>query len=734
MHNEDEQNQMEELQEDVALEPFQEETDTQDFPQNNPNHPFLQGLNSQDQTSSRIQDVINSHKNSLNLPHLPNPNEEVEEEPDSLEQDASKAVNKAGGKAVSAATGGVIPPKVAEGTISLAQNIMPKTFAQKVLEFLGFFPKSVVNNPILAKFAFGLLGSALVFLILISIFVTGGGRGTGGKNELAYYLSTGRVVSEEGVESLSAYLVRGGWCDDTSTCWLTPAYSFLEGFRLKIENKLNEYNKVNSENSCHDTLMLDIDAAGVLLGTIFYSRSDDELFSPEANVAQFYQEIDYLIEAMFGVETIGNDKVCYHIGPDKYKDAIVKPGGYIDLYRSDLGTELSAELKIEIYDDMVSEGNNYIGKENNNISSGNYVECSGVTVVDDDGKVVGTYDLEEYVAGVVTGEMYEYFPMEAKKALAVAARTYVLVNTNSCKNPIESSSNKQNFNPDIRESSKQAASETAGEILLDSNKNMFSAEYDSWYCKGSNTCTYTKRPNGETHQVTISDKYLNRAAGGHGRGMSQIAAADMADQGKRYQDILSYFYSEGVTISKLTPSGLSGQKFTSTAPIHSSVDALFNNPFYNRNALNLGQCVWYARSRAQEILYYSNMPEGIKTTAINSIKSTNGNGEAWFRNPDGTIFAKSTNVNEPRAGAIVSWSGGVDRCGKVRCGHVAIIESVNSDGTVTISEGWKSGDWNSMAWSTVKYQKVKRTLEYIRYHTNSSGEPYYFNGYVYLLG
>lgn len=749
MHNEEEQNQTnEELQENVALDPLQEEIDTQDFSQNNPNHPFLQrlsqGMHSKDSTSNRIQDVVNRHKNSLNQPHLPNANgksNKEQKEPSAIGQAVDQAVNKAGGAAISAATGGVIPPKVAEGAIKLAKNIMPKTISQKILEFLGFFPESITNSPILSKAVLSFGSGIFVFILLISVIVLGNGRGTEGKNELATYLSYGVVETEGGkAESLSQYLINGGWCDDKNTCWQTSAYHFFDMFRNTIIQKLDEHNEANENNGCKKNLLMDTDITSLLLGTIFFNRSDDELLSSEAvdswKFFQFSEEINYIIEAMYVKDrTQGIDDACYYISSENYKEAIIKSGGYIDLYRSDLGTGLSNELKLEIYEAMVTEANIYIGKETNNISSGNYTECSGITVVDENDNVVGTYSLEEYVAGVVTGEMYEYFPMESKKALAVAARTYVLVSTDSCKNPIESSSKRQNFNPNIRDDSKEAANATAGQILVDENGSMFSTEYDSWNCKGENTCTYTKKPNGETHEVTITDKYLSRAAGGHGRGMSQIAAADMADQGKGYQDILLYFYSEGVTISNLTPSGgMSGQKFTSTAPIHSNVNGLYNSPFYNKNAANLGQCVWYARSRAQEILYYSNMPDGLKTTAINSIKSTYGNGEAWYRNPDGTLFAKSTNVNEPRAGAIVSWSGGVDRCGNVRCGHVAIIESVNADGTVTISEGWKSGDWNSNEWSTVKYQTVKRTLDYVKYHTNSNGNPYYFNGYVYLLG
>lgn len=184
---------------------------------------------------------------------------------------------------------------------------------------------------------------------------------------------------------------------------------------------------------------------------------------------------------------------------------------------------------------------------------------NGVTVVG--GEYAGTYDLEEYVAGVVEAEMYSDFNIEAKKALAVAARTYVLNRTNYCESPIENSSNAQNFTPNYSDESLEAAKATAGEVLT-YNGEIFSSEYDSWNCKGSNTCSYVKLPNRENNEITISNRYLSRAAGGHGRGMSQIAAADMAASSANtgstyYRTILSTFYSEGVQISVLGGSGSS---------------------------------------------------------------------------------------------------------------------------------------------------------------------------------
>ena len=184
---------------------------------------------------------------------------------------------------------------------------------------------------------------------------------------------------------------------------------------------------------------------------------------------------------------------------------------------------------------------------------------NGITVIG--GASAGTYDLEEYVAGVVDDEMYSSFNVEALKALAVAARTYALKYTNFCQKPIIDSSAAQNFDPNYGDWAWEAASATAGEVLTYEGK-IFLSEYDSWDCKGSSVCTYTKLPNRETHEVRIGGAFMNLAAGGHGRGMSQIAAADMAASAANtgpgfYKTILQTFYSEGVQISVLNGAGSS---------------------------------------------------------------------------------------------------------------------------------------------------------------------------------
>lgn len=726
------------LQEDVALEPSLEEnasTPKQSIP--NQLNTLAQGTNRMDSTAARIQDTINQHQQGLHS--TPNFVKEPTDSQAEEENIVEKTVNKAAATGISKATGGVVSKEMAESAVQILKNMVPKSISQRIFEFLGF--QTIAKSRILSNAVLSFSISAFVLLLLFFITTAGTGRNRQGQKQIVNYLAYGVLDEENGSASLIEYLQEGGWCKDTKDCINSSAYRFLSTFRKKIANQLEEYQKQNEKNRCENELVMNEEYASLLLGTLFYNRSNDELLSSEYmnsfRLRQYEKEMDYIINSLYTVDDSEDANACYFLSKDAYKNALIKQDGYLDTFRSDLGIHLSNELKLQIYEDILSEISN-IMQQPIVESYGTYIECSGISVTDSQGNIIGTYALEEYVAGVVTGEMYEYFPVESKKALAVAARTYALTRTNSCQKPIESSSRVQKFDPNIRDDAREVANATQGQILVDAAGSIFSAEYDSWNCVGENTCTYTKKPNNEIHEVTISDKYLGRAAGGHGRGMSQIAAADMADQGIGYEEILKFFYSEGVQISNLTSVGsiISGSKYSSTAPLHSSVSELQGNPFYPNVGKLTGQCVWYARNRAQEILYYSNMPTDLKNRAISSIKSTTGNGEAWYRAPDGSLFMKSPDVTQPRAGAIVSWSGGVSGC-TPRCGHVAIVESVNADGTITLSEGWKTKEnngWESSSWSTVHYRTFTVNLEYIKYHENSNGDPYYFNGYVYLLG
>ena len=188
-----------------------------------------------------------------------------------------------------------------------------------------------------------------------------------------------------------------------------------------------------------------------------------------------------------------------------------------------------------------------------------FASCpNGISVTG--GDKPGVYDLEEYVAGVVASEnaYSKNGVIEAMKAQAVAARTIALKTTSNCSKPIENSTNKQTFKPDrVNDLIKKAVEETSGEVLT-LNGELIEAMYDRFkndrcdgdFCYG----TYTKVPSNVTHEVKVPISYLNGNlhTAAHGSGMSQIAANYMQDQGTKYDAILTYFYADGTTISRIS--------------------------------------------------------------------------------------------------------------------------------------------------------------------------------------
>src|SRR5699024_8256791 len=116
---------------------------------------------------------------------------------------------------------------------------------------------------------------------------------------------------------------------------------------------------------------------------------------------------------------------------------------------------------------------------------------------------VGTLELEEYVAGVVSNEAYASEGMEALKAQAVAARTYALKSTNFCQKSITNSTNQQTFTKNINDRAREAVNATLGEVLVDKDGKIFSANYDS-FCYDDEDCPDATRNSDGTYTVTYT--------------------------------------------------------------------------------------------------------------------------------------------------------------------------------------------------------------------------------------
>ena len=379
--------------------------------------------------------------------------------------------------------------------------------------------------------------------------------------------------------------------------------------------------------------------------------------------------------------------------------------------------------------------------KNSDVYTYNDSSVSAIKFACNDGIMVDNqvYDLEEYVAGVVTAEAASNQNIEALKALAIAARTYAIVKTDNCKNSISNSEDDQLFTSSASDDAKTATAATEGLILTYDSK-IFLSEYDSFYKGGDYNCgsdgscsvTYTKLPNNEEHIVTISASYTDLISGGEGRGMSKVASYELADSGKDYEEILKYFYSSDITIvdfNKISGynEGISGESdgFSkrTTVPVQGNAhDDIF---YYSSNNISFasgftGECTWYAYGRANEIL--DSVGSSLKWSYASHAKG-------WYSYNLGLGskgFSSSSNVNNPKVGAIIVWTSS-------KYGHVAIVEAVNDDGTIDYSESNVTSAKSSSNKYGFRYQS------HISYKNSGVGtisriwDDYSFDGYIYMI-
>lgn len=184
-----------------------------------------------------------------------------------------------------------------------------------------------------------------------------------------------------------------------------------------------------------------------------------------------------------------------------------------------------------------------------------YVEppCKQITIKG--GDYAGTYEIEEYIAGVTMGEFGVFLndtQIEAAKAGAIAARSYVMARIGEdCK--VESNQGFQVYR-EPNELAKVVANETRGLVLTDSSGNIKVTEYDA-FCTDSpqndpNNYIVCQKNQlvpkswADSKSGIDSDWKLGQKKGAHGRGMSQWGAAYLAENGSSWKVILDYYYAE----------------------------------------------------------------------------------------------------------------------------------------------------------------------------------------------
>lgn len=600
-----------------------------------PNKPELNRLNSNKNDSNKLQQVLNKNRfsnapkeNASNRENIKNAQEDIQNK--ALQTGASAAVQSAG-----------IPKPVADAIAShITIDKIKKQFMIKV----------------------GIACLPFILVILIPILVIAGDSSGGNSSYVSSGMAENYLYGNGNISTLYDYLISIGHCGSYENCKDSDGTKFYQ----QLKNKLKNSNLTKGE------------ADALIIAFIGYGRNTDEMFKA-------VNEIDAIASILSSAGKFSLDKV------DNYKDKFISDTGYLKTYRNNdlLKTDDSVSNRENIYNSAVETARSTkdifdsYGLKSNNVGNS---FCSAITVTGDN---AGTYDLEEYVARVVSKENLwaENGNLENIKAQAVAARTYALRRTNNCTSSIENSTSAQVMAEEADALATQGTSEVANQVLVDDSGNYISTEYDAFCYTSVDENNYTLCQQGVQIPTSWVNSHISQAdlnfyqTHNHGRGMSQWGSRYLSTIGYGYDQILSTFYV-GSTIKTLIPYS-SGLEMTSSGFAKRTSRALRDNEyFYNDGATNEGECAWYAVRRTNEIL---------ATIGNDKRVTSGGNGADFCYSADYSDFTKVKDVNQLKPGMVISWSGGSGHS----YGHVAIIEDVYYDASgnvesVDVSEGSNS--------------------------------------------
>ncbi len=169
--------------------------------------------------------------------------------------------------------------------------------------------------------------------------------------------------------------------------------------------------------------------------------------------------------------------------------------------------------------------------------------------------VVNSLPLEEYLLGVVPSEMPSKWNLEAHKAQAIAARSYALANLNkrgSHGYDLKDTPHDQAYGGASSETPQttRAVLSTKGEVLTYNNKIIPAYYHASSGGKTISAGSVWSHDLPFIKSVDGFDRGIRK--NGHGVGMSQHGANNLANRGFSARQILGYFYKD-VSIARLKP-------------------------------------------------------------------------------------------------------------------------------------------------------------------------------------
>lgn len=180
-----------------------------------------------------------------------------------------------------------------------------------------------------------------------------------------------------------------------------------------------------------------------------------------------------------------------------------------------------------------------------------------IHIINDNGEmtVINDVGIEDYVKGVTPAEMPSSWNIEALKAQAVAVRSYAIANLGKHASQgfdLADSTMDQVYNGILAETAvtNQAVEDTKGLVLTYNNKiisTMYSAS------AGGQTKSALQAWGSDIPYLQSVKSYDDETGTrGHGVGMTQYGAKNLADMGYNAYQILAYFYT-GTHFARINP-------------------------------------------------------------------------------------------------------------------------------------------------------------------------------------
>ena len=154
--------------------------------------------------------------------------------------------------------------------------------------------------------------------------------------------------------------------------------------------------------------------------------------------------------------------------------------------------------------------------------------------------------LEDYLKGVVPAEMPSKWNFEALKAQAIAARSYAVATKNAGKHAskgfdlVDTTADQVYGGASIeKDSTNKAVDDTKGIVLVQDKRGVLPTYYHA--SSGGQTKVWDS---GSSFLQSVPSVDTNVKKNGHGVGMSQHGANNLAEQGWNAYQILNYFYKD----------------------------------------------------------------------------------------------------------------------------------------------------------------------------------------------